>query len=283
MGTWGTGIIDNDTSNGVYSDFMELYAGDFPVEEILQRIVQENQFEINDYYERNNFWFAIGLASWETMSLNEETFQKIKEIIVSGSDLKIWKELDAEDKTSNKRKKELERFLKKISTPRKRPKPKSSIKIKPIFDKGDCLTFKLDNGNYGGAIVLESDKSSEFGFGYNLVTTTRINSKTLPTLSNFLESEILIINFDPETIKEARKQIVWFQPTHYRKRYSDIYSSIGSIEIKEEFTYDGSTYFGSSGWHLIKQKCDNQFDYEITNKKPTETIMVRELIKTLNN
>ncbi len=117
MGTLGIGILDNDTSNGIYSDFMKLYASDFPINEILQKLVNENQYKVNNYYEKNNFWLAIGLASWETMSLNEIILKRINDI-VPDNDLKIWKNLDADEKTLNKRKKELERFLNKISIPR---------------------------------------------------------------------------------------------------------------------------------------------------------------------
>ena len=56
MGAWGTKILDNDTANGIYSEFMELYADELPIEEIIATIIDSNQSDIEDYYEKNNFW-----------------------------------------------------------------------------------------------------------------------------------------------------------------------------------------------------------------------------------
>lgn len=278
MGNWGTGILQSDVSNGIYMDFMEMYANGDDTSEIKKQIVTDNQDDINDPYSTIDFWIGLSLALWETKSLDRTTFDKVKQLIESGADLANWKELGASQSDIKKREKALNKFLLQISSERKRAKSRDSIKLPPIFEKGDCLIFKLQNGNYGGAIVLEADTLSNFGFGRNLVCTTRINSKKTPTLNDFVESEVLYTSYDDKVIEKARVQIIWFLPDFYKRRYSDIYSKVGHITIKKNFVYDGSSYYGSAGWHLIKEDADKQFEFEQKNSKPKTKIKVKEII-----
>tara|TARA_R110002020_G_scaffold289317_2_gene504758 strand:- start:1084 stop:1212 length:129 start_codon:yes stop_codon:yes gene_type:complete len=37
------------------------------------------------------------LALWETKALDKETFNRVKEIIQTEKDLKVWRELDADE------------------------------------------------------------------------------------------------------------------------------------------------------------------------------------------
>lgn len=152
MGNWGTGIKDNDTSADLYDDFFELYNEGLKPADISKKILADNQELINNRYDSNNFWLTLALAQWETKSLEPEIFQKIKDIVDSKQDIEIWKELDADDETLKKRQQSLEKFLAKISIEKSKPKPKSKP-AKPIFSKGDCLTFKFSNGFFGGVVI----------------------------------------------------------------------------------------------------------------------------------
>lgn len=278
MGNWGTGILQSDVSNGVYMEFMEMYANGDDTSEIKKQIIIDNEDDINDPYSTTDFWIGLSLALWETKSLDSTTFDKVKQLIESGTDLTNWKELGASQSDIRKREKVLQKFLFQISNERKRAKSRDSIKLPPVFEKGDCLIFKLQNGNYGGAIVIEADTSSNFGFGRNLVCTTRINSEKIPTLNDFVENEVLYISYDDKVIEKARIQIVWFLPDLYKRRYSDIYAKIGQINIQKNFVYDGTSYYGSAGWHLIKEDADKQFEFEQKHPKPNKTIKVKEII-----
>lgn len=278
MGAWGTGILQNDTANGIYSDFMEMYANGLTILEIKEKLIRDNEEEIEDTFSNADFWFGLSLGLWETKSLDSSTFQQVKNIIESGIDLANWSELGGTQKDIEKRKKELNKFLLKISTEKKRAKSRDAIKLNPIFQKGDCLIFQLENGNIGGAIVLEADTSSRFGFGRNLVCTTRLNNINPPTLDDFIESEIMYIAYDDKVIEEARIKIIWFLPDFYKRRYADIYTKVGQINIDETFVYDGTNYFGSAGWHLIKEDADKQFNFENNHKKPNKIIKTKDII-----
>lgn len=194
MGTWGTAIKDNDAFADIYSEFFDLYNRGEKPETISKKIIDENREILEIEEEKNNLWFALALAQWETKSLDQKILLTVENIILSEDDLKIWQDLGASDQDVQKRKINLEKFLEKIKSERLKAKPRKRPKLKsPIFSKGDCLTFKMMNGNYGGAIVLESDNNPETA--YNLVATTRINQIQKPSIKDFENAEVLVCNF----------------------------------------------------------------------------------------
>ena len=104
--------------------------------------------------------------------LYEIFLEKVSSIVKSGQDLKLWEELNGNANDLKKRKKVLDDFLEKISSPNEKIKKRKKIIIRqPIFKKGDCLTFQLQNGNYGGVLVLEAEHGTELGLNMLAVTT----------------------------------------------------------------------------------------------------------------
>jgi len=177
MGTWGTSIHDNDAFADIYREFFNLYNKGEQSEIISKKIIDDNWEILEIEEEKNNLWFAIALAQWETKSLDPKILSKVDDIISSGADLKTWIELGATEEDIKRRKITLEKFLEKIKSDKIKAKPRKRTKAKtPIFATGDCLVFKMSNGNYGGAVVLASDYNPETA--YNLIATTRINQKT---------------------------------------------------------------------------------------------------------
>lgn len=144
MGNWSTAIKDSDVFSDVYGDFFELYNNGENPKEITEKILTEN-FEILEIdSEKNDFWFAIALAQWETKTLDEKILKKVENIINSGDDIKLWAELGADKQSLTKRKKALDKFLVKLKSDREKPKPRKKEKIKtPVFRKGDCFIFLL--------------------------------------------------------------------------------------------------------------------------------------------
>ena len=130
MGTWNTKINGNDTFQDIYQNFFDLYnQGQNPV--IISKQIQDDFAEMfNDYDDKNNSLFGLALAQWETKSLDPTVYKQVKEIIETDSDLKVWKELGADNKTIENRKKELDKFLTQISTEKEKPKRR----VRPKFD-----------------------------------------------------------------------------------------------------------------------------------------------------
>ena len=130
MGTWNNKIDGNDTFQDIYQNFFDLYnQGQNPVE-ISKQIQGDFAEMFNDYDDRNNSLFGLALAQWETKSLTPIIYKQVKEIIESGNDFRIWKELGADEKTLKQRKAILDKFLTQISTNREKPKRR----IRPKFE-----------------------------------------------------------------------------------------------------------------------------------------------------
>jgi hypothetical protein len=281
MGTWGTSIKDSDAFADIYYEFFELYNKGGQPDNISKKIIEDNWeiLEIED--EKHSLWFALALAQWETKSLDLKVLSTVEEIINSGADLKIWLDLDASEQDIKKRKVALDKFLEKIKSDRPKAKPRRRTKFKtPVFATGDCLTFKINNGNYGGAVVIATDANPETA--YNLVATTRLNLKNRPTLNDFENAEVLVCNFGEW---QDRADVTWYMPDLYQKDYSDTYELVGKITVDMEYetsNHDGKGYLfapsWTSGWSMNKA-AQRQFESEISKPKPTKTLTIKQLTK----
>lgn len=124
MGTWGTGLDENDTFGDIYDSFFELYDNGLSVSEITKRLSVEFQETIDEPDDSDNFWFALAKAQWECKALDQAVFLKVKEIIGSGQNLKVWKDLDASDEDLQERKVVLDQILETISVEKSEPRPR---------------------------------------------------------------------------------------------------------------------------------------------------------------
>ncbi len=276
MGTWGTGISSNDTYSDVYGEFFDMYDEGLPVSEISTKLVSEFSETINDPDDANNFWFALGNAQWECKELDPETLTRIEKIVKSGGDLEVWRKLDASETDLKKRATVLEKFVAKLRSEKpKARRRKKRVIHQPIFEKGECLVFRLANGNYGGAVVLEAVPS--VGFGLNLVATTRINQKACPTIAEFLGANVLVKNF---AAWEDVPDIVWEYSTVFKKE-GHLFESVGKITVKRSYDpNDQSNGFSFGGmWSSLISAANLQFEAEENrHERPNRLFKVKELI-----
>ncbi|MFD0748991.1 DUF4259 domain-containing protein [Mucilaginibacter calamicampi] len=280
MGTWGTGIKENDTFMDVYDEFFDQYNKGNQPADIAKYILNENADNLEVDEDRNNIWFALGLALWETKSLDNETLSKIENIISSGDDIQTWLANDATHIDIKKRTAVLEKFLQKIQSDR--PRAKSSKKHKnrtPIFQTGDCLAFKMDNGNYGGAVILATDNNPQTAC--NLVVTTRLNEVTKPSIRDFEASEVLIRNF---ANWDDNVDAIWRYPDLYFKDYAAFYEVVGKIAVNVEYDIRNDSGKGylfkpsfSAAWDM-KDTAEMQLASEATKPKSIKTIKLTQLI-----
>ena len=130
MGTWSTKITGNDTTLDIYSNFFDLYNNGADPTDVSQQIKADFQADFEDSDDRNNSFFGLALAQWETKCLEKEIFETVKQIIENEADLRVWGDLGADEKTIKKRKKELQKFLNQISVER----PKAKRRVRPKFE-----------------------------------------------------------------------------------------------------------------------------------------------------
>jgi Zn-finger protein len=230
MGTWGTGLSSNDAFEDIYSEFISLYNSGLEIPEITNNILSANVDLQNDYEDKHSFWFALAKAQWECGALDQEIYKKVKTIIESGEDLKLWIELNGASNDVSKRKKVLEGFLQKISTPTAKIKKRKKLIIrKPVFQKGDCVIFTLANGNYGGAFVLEAEQGTDLGM--NMLAVTTLNQINKPTTLEFETADILTQKQEgfPGKYRE-RACIIWCYVQFYKKAQTR-FEVIGQLSV----------------------------------------------------
>ncbi len=275
MGTWGTEILSNDTSSDIYAEFFDLYNDGLDVNEISKKVIANNQETISDTDDSNNFWFALAQATWECKQLDPELFNRVKEIIETGADLQVWRQLAASKKDIEERKIVLDKFLADLQTERPKAKPRKKKRIhQPVFEKGDCLTFKLENGNYGGAVVLEAINDTKYG--QNLIVTTRINQPAKPTKKDFENAEVLVINFGSWL---NRPNVDWYVPVRH-KEFSHLIEFIDNIAVEANYEEKTSMFGSISNLNIwLIGIADKQFKSEETKARPTNIQTIKEWIK----
>lgn len=277
MGTWGTGISSNDTFGDVYAEFFDLYDEGKGVDEATEIVLRRNWEILQMPDAVNDLWFALAKAQWECKKLHPETYEKVRNIIESGNDISVWAELGATKSDLQKRKKVLDKFLARLESERPTARRRRKKVIRdPIFKKGDCLTYKLGNKNYGGAVVLEAEYGTELGL--NLIAVTRINQLPKPSLEVFKNADVLVKNFAKW---DSVPEIVWLY-NYKPKEVTAIAEVVGTLHIEREFLSREEKYKYSftSGWKmtLVDLPC-LQFESEKKKPRPNLTIRVSSLIK----
>lgn len=283
MGTWGTGISSNDTFADIYDEFFELYNEGIPVKEISERLLKSNKEIINIPEDVNNFWFALALCQWECKELEKDLFEKVEKIINSKNDLSIWRETGASEPDIKKREKVLEKFLEKLKTERKTArKIKPKVLIDSIFQKGDCLAYIMENGNYGGAFVLTDEKQTEVGG--NFIAVTNIDKIEKPVLEDFKKSGVIIwrrknIYFEnqkPIEKWEEKPVIGIFMAKIFKNENLNI-EVIGNLKIYKKYKPENN--FMAFGWKRLLEILPEKEQYERINGIPKSKLKLSEWIE----
>jgi len=285
MGTWGTGISSNDTFSDIHEQFIDLFNEGLSVSEITKKLIRENQETIEIKEDSNNFWFAIALGQWECKELEDEVFKNVKEIINSGFDIEIWKDLGASESDLKTRQKVLIKFLEKLQTEKDKPRKRTKKKLyDSIFKKGDCIVYKMNNCNYGGAFVLADEFNTETGSNY--IAITMINKSEKPTLDDFKKAEILVQRrkdfrvkiedlkvIDKKEYWIEQEQVGWISAMNYKKREYE-FEVIGQLPVNKTYTTTNDYKLGF-GWTALIITVSNLDEYERLNGKPQKRVKLK--------
>jgi hypothetical protein len=281
MGTWGTAIKDNDTFADIYDEFFDQYNNGGVPAAISKKLIDSNPELLDSDEDSNSFWFALALAQWETKILDPSVLKQVEYIVTSGADLILWQQLEATPSDIKKRKIVLDKFLEKIKSDRPRAKPRKRRKhYAPIFETGDCLVFKISNGYYGGAVVVATDVRTETGL--NLVAITRLKQPTRPSLEDFENAEVVVVN---RGVWQNKPDIIWYSPVLFHKQFAHLFQVVEKIEVQKEYIADfsGTTkyFFGAvytANWNL-PLRIEKSFEWEELNAKPEVVVTIKQLIK----
>ena len=118
------------------------------------------------------------------------------------------------------------------------------------------------------------------GFGLNLVATTRINQLERPTIRDFENAEILVVNY---ATWQDELSIGWNYSIGIRKE-KDFFDWVGRIIISQSFDphdYTSSNRYGYRGvWkNWIIDVIDMQLASEREKVRPTKKVRVKDFMK----
>lgn len=169
MGVWGAGLTQSDEYCEVYDAFMGKYDAGESVDAITDEILSGylSEFDAEDGI-LHDVYFALAKCHWMCGFRSDGIMDTVKDIIQSGKNLEFLKELEADDKFLRDRKKNLEKFLLSLDTPRKSPrKRKLPPKEKPLppANIGDVFSYKGETG-LRILVVLDAWDKTKWCEGY---------------------------------------------------------------------------------------------------------------------
>lgn len=257
----GIKIIDSDLAHDVYGEFMDLYDADVEIAEIKQKIekwldedLDESEFEI--------FITAYALALWETGNLTGDIFNEVQNVIDNGAGVAMWLAECGEDEAKN-RQKVLEKFLNKISSPKKTPRKRKKCKkiTNFIFQTNDVVTFQVSDKSFRAAILASIFQYRGMCI-YQFIPTSYM-SPGKPTEPDIKNSSVFInkmgCGYNRETVKQMQPGIEKFWASDNKFsipfmlglslygiehkdliNFSEKFEVIGNVKIRDHFKEVGS-------------------------------------------
>ena len=232
MGTWGTGLYQDDTTCDIKDDYITYLKIGMTNEEATRRIIEENDwcFEYED--EGALLWFALADTQWKYGRLLDEVKEKAIECIDSGIDLEKWKEDD--EKLYQKRKKVLEALRERLNSQQSQKKKIEKFKSYSCPWKiGDVYAFKVNEDNkekYMAFINVELQKC----YPDNLCPVIYVYNGLFNKVPKM------------EELKNIKYLPQFFVPEAYKGYEKVLYKSIIYIENKTKKYINDYIYIGNN-------------------------------------
>ncbi len=267
MATDGVKIIDGDLARDTYDQIMDLYDSDANIDTIRKEVpfVKDNYGPDTDFY-HEIFVTAYALAFWEIGAITDDILHEVKRVIDLKAGVKVWTE-EGDEKEGNKRQRELDKLLKKISAPNQKIRKRKKYKLIKnfYFQPDDVLTFQLSDKNYY-AVICAKVMQHRGQCTYDLVATT-FKGETKPTINDLenccIAGRIIRSGYDSKTTLSYQPNVdeIWnytkqdnfiFGLSYHLVTHRDIISFkdrfevIGKLKIKESFKQDGGYGYESS-------------------------------------
>lgn len=271
MGAWGTGILHNDTTVDIWTEFKELYNSGLSVKKIRQQLETEYQPE-KDEENYSEIWTGIAYGQWMCGELEEYTLEKVK----AATDEK-WLSLWAEDKKLlQKRTKALSEFITKIQTPRPTPLKRKKIVIRQaFFQPGDVIGIEINPEQYVAAIVT---KQKDYGNdGENTIVFTDCFFSKEITIDAVTKANIFYLDIGGANYYYRGYFEAIFSARNMAKKIS-LAHKIGVIEQDEYLWLGVGTPIGD--WNKISELYNEQLAFQRNHKSDRPlNVSVQEFLK----
>lgn len=294
----GTKIIDSDLAHDIYGEFMDLYDSDVDIAAIKNKIEVWRKEDL-DFVEFEIFITAYALALWETGNLNDDLLSEVRQIINKEAGIKMWLEESGES-DSKKRRNVLEKFLRKISTPKINPRKRKKFKKVTdfLFAIDDLIVFQIQDSSYRAVIL--SDIFQYRGKCIYQFTATSYMKEEKPTEFAIKNCSIFInkigCNTDREILKKNQPGIekLWNLDNKFSipfiiglvldgiehqdlTKFVERFEVIGKVKINPSFKEIGSIGYENTFEGLAK-RYENLVDRQ-TKVFKYEMVKLRDLIQ----
>jgi hypothetical protein len=119
MGSWGTGIFQNDTSADVRGDWRKALMDGLDAEEATAYVRSRHRDLLGDPEDSRLFWLALAATQSETGRLQADVRDRALGIIAAGGDLHRWQ--DSGSAAVDRRRRVLEQLAANLRGPQPRP------------------------------------------------------------------------------------------------------------------------------------------------------------------
>lgn len=276
MATDGVKIIDGDFAHDLYSTFMDMYDASESVESIKAQCEEQYKDPL-DEFDLEIFITVYALALWEIGELSPEILAEAQEIIARGAGVQVWTE-ECSAKEGQRRQRELDKLLSKISTvnPRIRKRRTYKTVAKFVFDENEVLTFQLPDNNYCAAILMEVYQyrgRCDYQF---LISTYKSTQK--PTLADIINANLISRRIPSSNGQYILVFSLMTTGPKALKAYASQFERLGKIPIRSEVKC-GGTYYNSSNFSDFIRPWLN-FEQHANNSIATHTTRLKDLLET---
>lgn len=256
MGRWGTAVSGNDDYMEVYEFFQELYFDHsgkdwvYSIADVKKKIAERFSFQLSEPGLENEIWFAQAKAFWDYGIPDKTAYQKVKQIVKSGSDLEWWRKLEATEKQIRERKKALDTFFAKITGTNPKPfQRKKRVRIKPPFEAGVLLTFFHEKYYYAGVVSGYNIDVQ----GRNVIHLLNYRSVSKPAAKDLLTSSLMAQLKEPA----AYHRNMWANRVPTRV-HGFLLNAKGLANAKTKFERVGEIEFHDAGYYKdgVASYCD---------------------------
>ena len=275
MGTWSASIFGNDTSLDTKDEFFERYNQGEEPEDIKKDLL----LDIDDE-DRFNVMFALAQCMWEVGQLDESFLSDIEKVIESKEDLAVLEELGADKSFIKQRTAHLEKFFKKISIKKEKPKKRVAppIPVESKYRNGAVMVFQYEDGRYGALISVDSKFYDKETFYSYIQTDIKMSRK--PSIDDVRKARIIDPSFHSEEYNSFR------DPAYY---YSFVYCVSGYLKstATKRFEKYNDSFFEIIGYLSDwGECCSGTYDcFDYYNQKTSDEFKItakEELTKRFN-
>lgn len=235
MGAWGYQLYQDDVSQETRDSYKKLLKIGLSNEEATNKLIQDNQYLVNDMDDGPVFWFALADTQWKLGRLLSFVKEKAIQCVESGENLQMWQ--DQSPRLGAKRKQVLEELVQRLHS--QMPEMK---KIAPYtyfrndWKIGDTFAYRLDGehtracGLAGRYLVLTKIGDYELLKGNDKDVFPLVYSKITPD------------EYLPQTLEEIEQYEFVRSMPHFRlkKFYYRTFVWESSIRFYRNLTYLGN-------------------------------------------